>query len=452
MGSPLLPSWGTAALMSLGSPPVPRINNGQLQLQNSATGSPAADDDAGGAINIKPALSIGREGTYGISKSGAPSNSLNVIIAGERVAYFNANQAISVDHAQGGALMNEASSTANPTLVPNKNDPNTGIGNDGTNDELALVAGGRAGLVFVERSNQIIQRHQTIGNKSAAGSPQVQGNNEILGTYNVFTTVNVGDVASLPNALDPYSPGTLIYVKNAGRNTLTLYPDTNDTILRTGSALDDFPGQNAPISVKPGETAGLLSQANNTWHEFLIPSLKGLRDVNITGSGGSPVDTGSPLTPVQGDILYYDGTNWVNLPRGTAGQVLTMGSPLLPSWQTPVGGSPATHAERYLAVKTITAGAGSPLTYRLILTDEEDKYLTQGSPAPITRIEVPGNNLAAFPIGSTVTITQPVTTTVVPAGSPIPILRFFGGGSPEDVFTAGLITFQKWKTHTWDVM
>ncbi len=42
---------------------------------------------------------------------------------------------------------------------------------------------------------------------------------------------------------------------------------------------------------------------------------------------------GSPTTATIGDILFYNGTDWANLPRGTAGQVLTMGSPLLPSWQ-----------------------------------------------------------------------------------------------------------------------
>ncbi|KKL57886.1 hypothetical protein LCGC14_2230930, partial [marine sediment metagenome] len=44
---------------------------------------------------------------------------------------------------------------------------------------------------------------------------------------------------------------------------------------------------------------------------------------------------------VAGDILYNDGTNWVNLARGTATQILTMGSPLIPKWVTNPGlGSP----------------------------------------------------------------------------------------------------------------
>ena len=39
-------------------------------------------------------------------------------------------------------------------------------------------------------------------------------------------------------------------------------------------------------------------------------------------------------TPAIGDILYFDGSNWVSLPAPTSpGQVLTATAGLLPSWQ-----------------------------------------------------------------------------------------------------------------------
>lgn len=45
---------------------------------------------------------------------------------------------------------------------------------------------------------------------------------------------------------------------------------------------------------------------------------------------------------VQGSILYFDGTNWVQLPPGTSGQVLTTnGGGADPSWQASSGGSAA---------------------------------------------------------------------------------------------------------------
>ncbi|MDB4278922.1 hypothetical protein N9917_04910, partial [Deltaproteobacteria bacterium] len=44
----------------------------------------------------------------------------------------------------------------------------------------------------------------------------------------------------------------------------------------------------------------------------------------------------------QGDVLYFDGTNWVVLPAGTAGQVLqTNGAGADPTWITPTGGGSA---------------------------------------------------------------------------------------------------------------
>jgi DNA-binding beta-propeller fold protein YncE len=40
-------------------------------------------------------------------------------------------------------------------------------------------------------------------------------------------------------------------------------------------------------------------------------------------------------SPAKGDILYYDGSNWVNLGIGTSGQVLTVSAGGIPEWATP---------------------------------------------------------------------------------------------------------------------
>jgi len=39
--------------------------------------------------------------------------------------------------------------------------------------------------------------------------------------------------------------------------------------------------------------------------------------------------------PAIGDILYWDGTDWVSLPAGTSGQILAVGSSGIPEWQDP---------------------------------------------------------------------------------------------------------------------
>ena len=55
-------------------------------------------------------------------------------------------------------------------------------------------------------------------------------------------------------------------------------------------------------------------------------SMRNLADFSIT-------------SPARGSILYFDGSQWVNLPPGSDGQVLTShGSTAPPSWTTPVGG------------------------------------------------------------------------------------------------------------------
>ena len=43
-------------------------------------------------------------------------------------------------------------------------------------------------------------------------------------------------------------------------------------------------------------------------------------------------DNGLPAVTGTGDLLYSNGTNWIKLPAGIAGQVLTMGSSGIPIW------------------------------------------------------------------------------------------------------------------------
>lgn len=50
----------------------------------------------------------------------------------------------------------------------------------------------------------------------------------------------------------------------------------------------------------------------------------------------------APGNPTQGTILYFDGTDWVLLPPGTAGNVLTThGVGNNPTWDAPLAGSGA---------------------------------------------------------------------------------------------------------------
>ncbi len=74
-----------------------------------------------------------------------------------------------------------------------------------------------------------------------------------------------------------------------------------------------------------------------TTHRMLVSSVPGalddLSDVVITAGA-------------QGDILYYNGTNWVNLGPGTSGKFLkTQGPAANPIWDTPTTGAAGTDTQ-----------------------------------------------------------------------------------------------------------
>ncbi len=61
--------------------------------------------------------------------------------------------------------------------------------------------------------------------------------------------------------------------------------------------------------------------------------------LNTTGSSLSDIDDTEITSATEGDILYYDGTDWVNLGAGAPGEVLTTyGDTAAPSWEAPSGG------------------------------------------------------------------------------------------------------------------
>lgn len=84
------------------------------------------------------------------------------------------------------------------------------------------------------------------------------------------------------------------------------------------------------VSNADGVTPVVL-YADPTTHRLLVSAVAGalddLSDVVITSGA-------------QGDILYYNGTNWVNLAAGTSGKFLkTQGAAANPIWDTPTAGA-----------------------------------------------------------------------------------------------------------------
>lgn len=87
---------------------------------------------------------------------------------------------------------------------------------------------------------------------------------------------------------------------------------------------------------------GLVASDGNTWN-LLSPGAPGkILAVNATGDGLEWTDAAPPapdvqsildqLTPDQGDVIYYDGTDWVVLPAGAADQIMQVDAGNNPEW------------------------------------------------------------------------------------------------------------------------
>ncbi len=117
------------------------------------------------------------------------------------------------------------------------------------------------------------------------------------------------------------------------------------------------PGSGVVVGGGPVTTSGTLTvDLSSTAYAALALAVTALQSISIaTGTGltGGPLTASGttvslsaatiasllPASPAQGDIVYYDGSAWVNLAPGTAGYVLqTNGAGANPTWVAGGGG------------------------------------------------------------------------------------------------------------------
>lgn len=80
-----------------------------------------------------------------------------------------------------------------------------------------------------------------------------------------------------------------------------------------------------PVTLK-GSTSGDVT--------LTVPAVAGTSTVTLPAATGTAI-VSTTSSPAQGDIIYFNGTNWVSLAAGTSGQLLrTNGAAANPSWQT----------------------------------------------------------------------------------------------------------------------
>ena len=82
------------------------------------------------------------------------------------------------------------------------------------------------------------------------------------------------------------------------------------------------------------DNAGNIKMGDGAWTNYINTTAAGV----MTAEGAATI-TATDLviaSQAQGDILYFNGSNWIRLAKGTAGQVLTMNAGgTAPEWQTP---------------------------------------------------------------------------------------------------------------------
>jgi hypothetical protein len=257
---------------------------------------------------------------------------------------------------------------------------NDGTSDLGTSEALAFLdATGNMNGPTSGSANALVKLSDTTGRYTSVTGVTIDGSDNLnLGTGNVTTTGTV-------NATTINTGGTPLALTDLNDVTITT-PAQGDVFFRNGTEWVNLPAGTAGQFLQSGGAG-----ANPSWvtggggtldHAALTSNLlwstsghtgtastfaaftAGSAATNLTTSaagdtsGTWPTLQVNDLTisgEVQGDVLYFNGTNWVRLPPGTDGEVLrTNGAGANPTW-TAVG----TLASRVDNI-TLTASSGSP--------------------------------------------------------------------------------------------
>lgn len=138
-----------------------------------------------------------------------------------------------------------------PTVHPNADDTNTGLGYPG-NDEISVVAGGQMALQFAEANVQVLQtNHAHTG--LTASTTQTQGQGGLFSSYNeVATVANPNDTVTAPSV----GEGRRLVIINNGANTLQVFPASGDNL---GAGVD------SSITIAAGAALVAIGRGGVNW-------------------------------------------------------------------------------------------------------------------------------------------------------------------------------------------
>ena len=196
----------------------------------------------------------------------------------------------------------------------------------------------------------------------------------------------------------PASPGTIIltdfatFYEVSAEEVLHTRVSAGDIVINDGTNdlstaealgyLDATGNMNGPVDtpaanklVKLADSSGrytlatgILVDASNNVTGITILTATTLNGTNIQ-VGGSPIawndlNDVTLTTVAQGDVAYFNGTNWVNLPAGSPGDVFSSGGGgANPAWAAPGGG--ATLQSAYDGGNTIVTASTTPISFTL---------------------------------------------------------------------------------------
>jgi hypothetical protein len=152
-----------------------------------------------------------------------------------------------------GGLLDEAASATNPSLAPNHEDPDTGVGSSGS-DSYSAIAGGIEGIRLTEASDHILIDNELHAGITAGTTQTQAGGFQILSSYNEVSTVaTTDDTVVMPEA----RAGRECEIINNGANTLQIFPAVGDDI---GAGVDQ------PEQLEANEVIAFRAYDSTNWH------------------------------------------------------------------------------------------------------------------------------------------------------------------------------------------
>lgn len=236
----------------------------------------------------------------------------------------------------------------------------------------------------------------------------------------VYLFADTGDTITLTNTSSPSADGQIRTVSNANETLSTTSPTI---LIRKGNywygygggvvnALDDV-GDVTITSVADNEIlaydntssewinqtsteAGLLSNSltsanilvGNGSNVATGVSLSG--DATITNAGVLSVSDLTISSEAQGDVLYFNGSNWVRLAAGTSGHFLkTQGTGANPVWASAGGGAHTTQDWTVQSSAPSDPSAGTGVMYvKTIDSNNEGLFIKMKKNGSVVEVQV----------------------------------------------------------------